>query len=284
MSRSASIWDVSGLLSPLQGALRDCVRRSHLETKGDFEANVSCDLKRTFINRLYQVERARSLSWPRTVITADVLSLEGDLLCFSDSSGPGGFEQIVQYLQFRRANGEFTCQFITGRNFLVKSNSSIPRSELQAASLNAGIASATKKNLSKYVKRTIGLTDSGCVIHWVHNQSKVLGLFERVRVQEIRDVFEDDFLFVPGINNPSDNGTRLPALAEQVGPDSIFFKGAPWMKKGIDNALAEGIIQTMSTFVQQKSSKVALEAVETWYIKHDLPLTGMDPVDDISCL
>ena len=56
------------------------------------------------------------------------------------------------------------------------------------------------------------------------------------------------------------------------------------MKKGIDNALAEGIIQTMSTFVQQKSSKVALEAVETGYIKHDLPLTGMDPVDDISCL
>ena len=125
---------------------------------------------------------------------------------------------------------------------------------------------------------------SGTVIHWVHNQSKVLGLFEHVRVKQIRDVFQEDFFFVPGSLNPSDHGTRLHALAEQVGPDAVFFKGAPWMKKGIVNAQAEGLIQSMSTFVQQKSSKVALEAVDTGYVKHDLPLTDKDPVDDKNCL
>ena len=62
MSRSASVLDVSGLLSPLQGTLRDCLRRAHIEKGDDFDTNISGYLKKTFLNRLYQVERARNLS------------------------------------------------------------------------------------------------------------------------------------------------------------------------------------------------------------------------------
>ena len=122
-------------------------------------------MKRTFLNRLYQVERARTLSWPRTVLTPDVVSLKGDIVCFSDSSCLGGFQQIIHYLQFKKKNGNFTTQFTTGRNFLVKSNCSIPRSELKAASLNANIASATRKNVSKYAENIYGFTDSGMIAH-----------------------------------------------------------------------------------------------------------------------
>ena len=129
-----------------------------------------------------------------------------------------------------------------------------------------------------------GLTDSGTVVHWVENESKVFGLYERLRVQQIPDVFQQSFYFVPGALNPSDNGTRLPALAEQIGPDSIFFKGAAWMRKGIIRAEAEGIIQHMSTFVKEKTSKVASEALNSGDVKHDLPQLSDDSENDLSCL
>ena len=54
------------------------------------------------------------------------------------------------------------------------------------------------------------------------------------------------------------------------------------MKKGI--VRAEGLIQSMATFVQQTTSKVALETLDSGYVKHDLPLLDRDSVDYISCL
>ena len=47
-----------------------------------------------------------------------------------------------------------------------------------------------------------GLTDSGTVVHWAENESKVFGLYERLRVQQIWDVFQQSFYFVPGALNP----------------------------------------------------------------------------------
>ena len=57
-------------------------------------------------------------------------------------------------------------------------------------------------NRKKYVKCVYGLTDSGTVVHWAENESKVFGLYERLRVQQIWDVFQQSFYFVPGALNP----------------------------------------------------------------------------------
>ena len=80
------------------------------------------------------------------------------------------------------------------------------------------------------------------------SEKKRLSLFHRNRTVQIRRAVDLDTLYhVISEANPSDVGTRASVITEKdVGPDSVWELGYPWMNREISEAIENGILTPIS--------------------------------------
>ena len=101
-----------------------------------------------------------------------------------------------------------------------------------------------KQAMADWVESSILIGDSSIAISWVTSTEKRLSLFHRNRCVQIRRGTDLDNLYHCATEfNPADLGTR-PNLVQlsDVGPNSAWEKGKPWMKEEIDDAVDKGIL------------------------------------------
>ena len=139
-------------MSPLTGMLWSCIRRACLSGRG-YDRIISKDLRKDFVEGLWEVQLLKKYSYPRSQITPSTTAINGILFCFSDAGL--NFEQSICYASFQGKDGVWTCQFMQAKNTLVHVNRSIPNCELNAAATTAKIASAVVKNNPKTFTRSI---------------------------------------------------------------------------------------------------------------------------------
>ena len=89
------------------------------------------------------------------------------------------------------------------------------------------------------------LSDSVIAICWVLSEDKRLSIFHRNRCNQVRmhtDVKK--IMHVRSEYNPSDTGSRPDKVQdEDVGPDSAWEKGLPWMRESIEKAIDNEILK-----------------------------------------
>jgi hypothetical protein len=83
---------------------------------------------------MYQVNLVRNMTYNRSDTTADAIPKNGILYVFADSSQE--MNQFVSYLSLPRQGGGNTCTFVMAKNHLASQTSTIPRKELEAATLS----------------------------------------------------------------------------------------------------------------------------------------------------
>ena len=86
-------------------------------------------------------------------------------------------------------------------------------------------------SLQKFHKRCWKLTDSQVVLHWINTTKSVLKSWVRNRVLEItRLTARANWYYVSSNDMVADLGMRKGAKVVDVGPESPWSRGFPWMK------------------------------------------------------
>ena len=123
-------------------------------------------------------------------------------------------------------------------------NLSIPRNELEAIRLTAGLALDIKNALGDRVTEVLYFTDSSIAMSWVHNSKKKLRLFCLNRVMEIHRLINEvvgkydspPLYHIEGKSNPADFLTKPSNLKpSDLFEESVWCSGYEWMSLSTEN-------------------------------------------------
>ena len=150
---------------------------------------------------------------------------------------------VVTYCGFKDTEGGWSNQHLIGRSVL--GTGTIPRNELQGLTGGSNLSWILRKALYDWVDTSIVAGDSQIALHWNISDSRKLGIWHRNRVIQIRRGTELQNLYYVGTeHNVADVGTRAEKVCLQdIGPDSRYECGDPWMKLELCEAVELGILK-----------------------------------------
>ena len=127
---------------------------------------------------------------------------------FSDASEDG--YGMCSYLRFVYAYRTVRCSFLVGRSRSSPGRPiSIPRLELQAATLSVKMYIMLADELTYKMSKTTFWADSQMTLQYIKNESKLFQTYVANRVAEIREVTSpDQWRHCPGKVNPANDASR----------------------------------------------------------------------------
>ena len=224
-SKVAEIFDPNGLVAPITGGMKIDINLLH-EHKVGWKDPIPGELKQSWAENFDVIREIGNLTFNRAVIPANAVSLDVDLINTSDAG-----EKLICaaiYVRYKLRDGKYSCQLIFARTKI--HDITIPRAELEGAVLNASTAFVVQKSLAKWYKKSVYICDSQVALHWIHCTKLALKMWVRNRVVEVTRLSNlSDWRYVKREDNVSDLGTRKGAKLSDVGPESAWSRGLPWM-------------------------------------------------------
>ena len=240
-SKNASIFDLLGKFAPILAEFKIDLRAAVKLTNGWDDA-VPEEVRSKWVKNLWRLETLRGLKFQRARMPDNAASTEMDLIVAVDAAQH--IKMVGAWARFRLTTGDFSCQLVIGRSLLAEEDASIPKNELEALTMGSNLGWILRQSLESWVSSYILIGDSTIALCWLTSEKKRLSLFHRNRCVQIRRGTELNFVYhVISECNPSDLGTR-PGLVQDsdVGPNSKWEKGLPWMNGDVDDAIAQGIL------------------------------------------
>ena len=154
------------------------------------------------------------------------------IFCDASQDGYG----VVAYLRICKSSSVH-IKFVVGKSRLAPIKSvSIPRLELEAATLAAKLNVAILREVRRTDLMTIFWTDSTTVLHMIHNSSKRFPTFVANRLAKIDETSNpSQWRYVPSNLNPADDATRGLDASKLInqsrwinGPDFLKFEDDLW--------------------------------------------------------
>ena len=133
-----------------------------------------------------------------------------------------------------------------------------------------------RQALEDWISSYILIGDSMISLCWVSSEKKRLSLFHRNRCNQIRRGTELEHIFhVSSEYNPSDLGTRPGTVQDcDVGPNSKWEKGLPWMNREIDDAISNGILTPIADLRLNKEEEEAFNKGLVFEKTHEILTRG----------
>ena len=223
----AAVYDPVGFVAPfvLQG--RQILQ--HLCSQSfDWDTPLPNDINASWNCWLDQLSMLECFSIPRCYFPANFgLPVSVEFHHFSDAS-TSGYGQCT-YLRCKNAAGNIHCSFVFAKAKVAPLKPvTIPRLELQAATLSAKVAKNLEGEL-KFPNATHTFwSDSKIVLGYIKNDSKRFHLFVANRVQIIREIsFPDQWHYVPTNDNPADLASRGLSVTELQ--SSMWLRGPDFL-------------------------------------------------------
>ena len=246
-SKNASLFDMVGKLAPLAAVLKMDLRKARKEAK-QWDDAIPDDIRFKWVQNFWRLEKLKGMKFQRARMPENAVSTDMDLILCVDAA-----EEIIMigaWGRFKLKDGQhqFSCQLILGRSMLAGEDSTIPKNELDGLTMGSNLGWILRQSLENWVKSYIVVGDSTIALCWTTSDKKRLSLFHRNRCVQIRRGTDLSALYhVETEHNPADVGTR-PKLVQDsdIGPNSIWEKGMPWMKEEISTAVSKGILTPVS--------------------------------------
>jgi len=154
---------------------------------------------------------------------------------FSDASEIG--YGTVTYLRKESTDGKVECAFVMAKSRTAPLQYvSVPRLELQAATVAVRVHSLLLKELDLNITDTFFWTDSKLVLQYIYNECRRFKTYVANRVSEIRDLSQPSmWKHCPGELNPADDASRgmsadniLSKKRWLCGPDFLLKPETDW--------------------------------------------------------
>ena len=243
VSKKASLFDVLGKLTPISARLSLDLRKVMRDTE-DWNDSVSPMLRERWVENFLLLEQLRGIKFSRARLPEDAISADMDLIIAGDTAKE--FVKICGvWARFKLKNGSFSNQHLIGRSLLGDDDSSIPKEELESLAMCSNLGWIVRQMLEKWVRDYIVISDSTISLCWVISEKKKLSLFHRNRSVQVRRGTDLDKLFhCRSEYNPCDLGTRTTSVSvSDVGPQSSWELGLPWMTQSVEDAVKVGILK-----------------------------------------
>ena len=249
VSRASEVFDIQGLVAPVLGGIKIDVSELHTHVP-KWDDPIPSQFKEIWVKNFELIDDLRHLRYRRAVVPLDALNLDIETIEIADAG-----ERLIcaaVYVRFKRRNGTHSCQLILARTKVIH-DLSIPRAELEAALLNTGSGHLVHLSLKERVKRSWKLTDSQVALHWINCIRYALKMWVRNRVVEINRLTTlESWYYVGSKQNIADLGTRKGAQISDVGPDSCWINGLPWMS-GFEQDFPVQKVEDLILSVKEKS-------------------------------
>ena len=240
VSKRASLYESLGKLEPIKGKLKIDEREAVMITSGWDDA-VPSNVRSKWVQNFLLIEQMRGLKFSRARVPRTAIDMRMRLITLVDAA-----EQIIMvttYCGFRVQEGGWSCQHLIGRSAL--GTSTIPKNEMQALTGGSNLGWIVRKALYDWVEINILAGDSEIALHWTISDTRKLGIWHRNRVIQVRRGTElQDLYHVGSDYNVADVGTRADKVGiEDIGPESRYENGDPWMRLDLDKAVQEGFLR-----------------------------------------
>ena len=260
LSRTASLYDQAGAISPIAGYGRWITRLALEESKAVFLQPVSHTIKVLFIDYLWQVCCFGKMDIKRNFGIA-INPEKATLLVYFDAGHEG--ELCIFHLQYETDKpGIYHTEFLFSNHCLVPMGRNVPHSELDSAYKASKRTDIIMEWLSKFIIRKALIGDAQVCLFWVLNRVKRTNTFIRNRTHSISRTFEDEEIFyIPSAQNPADIATKFRAGFEnaykQLGDGQPFRVGPNFMSKGLQTAIEDGDITNITKMTLSLETKRA---------------------------
>ena len=231
VGKVSAVYDPLGLLTPIT-----CKFKLDLhglcELKADWDDLLPESYLLEWVQNLDTIQKLKEIKFRRSVIPPDAASTDIEILVSSDASQHLALACV--HARVKLKSGGYSAQLMSARSKLVNFNT-IPKGELKAAAMAAALAHTARTNLGHKYSGSIHVTDSTVSLYWISQDTRPLETLVRNAVIEIRRLSNvEAWYHVESALNPADLGTR-PATLDQVGFDSSWQIGQPWMQLELEN-------------------------------------------------
>ena len=230
-------YDLLGLISVFTIKLKLIMKRLAGEQgdvvgKAMWDKPVPKELRDEFLQTLEDLLRLKKVRFPRCVVPAGRdKQTKPNLMILADGS-QSAFCALI-YLRLKMEDGSFKCRLVAGKTRVAPSKKiSVPRMELMGALTAVRLAQTVEEGLRLDLGDRWFFTDNSAVLGMIRRPSGSFTEFVGTRVGEIRSKCdaEKEWYWVPTDNNLADMGTRPTVSPEEMGPDSDYQIGQPWMR------------------------------------------------------
>ena len=244
-SKKYSIFDILGKFTPIDMKLKLDMSEAVSQTQG-WDDPVPPNLRNKWVNNFWLIEKLRGIRFKRAKMPLDAVNCKMGLITAGDTAEKSKITGA--WARFKLKNGSYSCQNLLGRSLMA--NSTTPKDELDALTMTTNLNWILRQMLVNWVdeENDISISDSTIALCWVSSEKKRLSLFHRNRTVQIRRAVDLKKLYhVVTDSNPADVGTRPSLVTEEdVGPESVWEIGYPWMTGTIDDAVKNGILTPIS--------------------------------------
>ena len=182
VARVAEVFDILGKVTPIMSSFKYDLR-TLISRKLEWDDQIPNDLRSLWVSNFELIKELSNLKFRRAIVPEDALDLDIETIDTGDATQTLVCSAI--YARFKRKCGRYSCQLVFSRSKLVPEGTTLPRSELLVAYLNATTGHVIKLTFGSYHKKCIKLTDSEVVLHWINNTDSALKQWVRNRVIEI---------------------------------------------------------------------------------------------------
>lgn len=225
LSKLAGLWDPLGLLTPL--VVQYKLSFSHIcDLKVDWDTPLPPELLDEWVEHIEEIQRAKGIFFNRAVIPTNASCLDLDVIISTDASQFAA--AAVAHVRVPMKDGSFSTQLLCAKSKLTK-NTTIPKAELKGVVMGASVGHIVKKCLGILCKEVTYVTDSTIALYWINADSRPLETHVRNAVVEVRRLSDpEDWFHVESAENVADIATRKSSI-EEIGENSVWQKGKPWM-------------------------------------------------------
>ena len=190
LSRTASLYDQAGAISPIAGYGRWITRLALEESKATFLQPVSDKIKALFVDYLWQICCFGKMDIKRNFGIA-INPEKATLVVYFDAGHEG--ELCIFHLQYETdKQGVFHTEFLFSLHCLVPRGRNVPHSELDSAYKASARTDIIMEWLRNFITRKALIGDAQICLFWILNRVKRTNTFIRNRTNSISRTFNDD--------------------------------------------------------------------------------------------
>lgn len=230
LSVLSSTFDPFGMVGPVLLQAKRLVQRTwQLKLKWDDE--LPEELRSGWNNWKKDLALLNQVNVPRCYFTNGSRGLQSlQLHHFSDASEVG--YGTVSYLRKESIEGDIECTFLMAKSRTAPVHYvSMPRLELQAATVAVRVHSLIKKEIDMKISESYFWTDSKITLQYINNESRRFKTYVANRVVEIRGVTQPiQWRHCPGDLNPADDASRG-LSAKELLANERWLRGPEFLSK-----------------------------------------------------